>query len=252
MNNNYYLTPNEQRIMETIGDSELAVTEDIIGSLPGIPANSVKNAISSLSRKGRLYRLRRGFYLRCEHPGIPLIGNPEKTAQVLFGGYVAFGSALRHWNLLEYEPFTVFVVTRTKGGTVKAGNYTFRAVSMGRRAAGAIHDRGVYVSSLEKTIFDCIYKPSHAGGYPLVAKAIRDANPDWKKVQAWFDRFGTVSLKRRAGYVLSKAGAPSWLLEHFRKGATYPVWLDPGMGRKAKYDSDWKVLDNVGGWDGNR
>ena len=251
MDKKYYLTPVEQRIMETVWDSELVVTEDIINSLPDISANTVKNSISSLNGKGRLYRLRRGFYLRCDKPGIPVIGKPDKIAQVLFRGYVAFGSALRHWNLLEYEPFTIFVVTRTKGGTAKAGNYTFRAVSMGRRATGAIYDKGVYVSSLEKTIFDCIYKPSHAGGYTLVAKAISEAKLNWKKVQEWFDRFGTTSLKRRAGYIFSKANAPLWIVRYFRKGAAYPVWLDPGMYRKAKYDSDWKILDNVGGWNGN-
>lgn len=253
MPENYYLTPNEQLVIEPAEGMDIIFTEDMIKALQGMNPQSVKNALSSLARKGRIFRVKRGIYLSCEAPHKPVIGDPARLALTVFNGYIAFSSALHHWNLIEYEPFTIFVATRNKSGTREVGEYTFRAVSMGMRAQGMVYNRDIYVSSLEKTIFDCLYKPINAGGNNLVAKAIGESKPDWKEVAYWFNLLGSKSLKQRGGYVLSKAGnAPNWLLERLRHDAVQKIWLDPSARRKGMYVKEWRIIDNVGGWDGNR
>lgn len=226
---------------------DLIFIEDVENTFPDESPQSIRDVLSSLTRKGYIYRVKRGLYLRCELPHKPVIANPGKLALAIYDGYLAFSSALHHWGLIEYEPFTIFVATRSKGGKRNVGEYTFQAVSIGKKAAGMVYDNGVYVSSLEKTLFDCIYKPQHAGGYALVARAIEDAKPDWNELGHWLEKLGTESLRRRGGYLLSKTkNAPKWLLKRVMPKEGTKVWLDPSGKRKGKYAKRWCVIDNVG------
>ena len=251
MSENYYnLSPVEHMLLDVAVDMEPIFTRDLIDAMPDVNSQVIRNALSSLARKGRLSRVKRGVYLRSEGVDMPVIEEPFRLALAIFPGYIAFGSALTYWRLIEYEAFTVFVGTRARSGSKDIGEYTFKAVSMGRRAQGMVFEGGMYVSTLEKTLFDCLYKPHHAGGYPLVAKAISEAEPDWEAVGRWFKRLGTPSLRRRAGYVLSTAGnAPRWLLRDLRGSGGSRIWLDPTGPRRGRYVRDWCLNDNVGGLD---
>lgn len=247
---NYYLSRNEQMLMDIAADADIIVTADIIQATHNMMSpQSVRNALSSLGSKGHLFRLKRGIYLRCEGPGMPVIEDPKKIALFLFDGYIGFSSALQHWDLIEYESFDVFVVSQNKSGCRQVGEYEIRAVAMGEKAQGMIFDKGIYVSTLEKTIFDCIYKPRHSGGYPLVAKAISESTPDWKEVHRWFELMASRSLFQRAGYVLSKAGnVPEWLLDDLRSKVEHKSRLDPSGKSKGTYIKEWKLIDNVEVW----
>ncbi len=247
----YHLTPNEQCLMDIAADADVIVTEDIIQALQDeIPTQSVRNALSSLAEKGHIFRVKRGIYLRCEEPGSPVIEDPKQLALHIFEGYIGFSSALQHWGLLEYESFDVFVVSKNKSGSRDIGEYVIHSVSMGEKAQGMVFDRGIYVSTLEKTIFDCIYKPQHAGGYPLVVRAIAESDPDWKKVRHWFHLLASDSLFQRAGYLLSIAGnAPGWLLDDFRSELKHRSRLDPSGRNKGRYIKEWELIDNVEVWD---
>jgi predicted transcriptional regulator of viral defense system len=250
MEKNYYFGPVEQEILDLTADVEPIVAEDLVEVMEGTRPQVVRNALSSLVKKGRLFRLKRGIYLRCDPSGEPIIVEPERLGLALFTGYIAFTTALHHWRLIEYIPFTIFVATRNRSAERELGAYVFKAVSMGTRAQGAVFDNGVYVSTLEKTIYDCIYKPAHSGGYNIVVRAIAESEPDWRKVMRWFDLLGTPSLRNRAGFLLEKAGnAPKWLLTELRTDLNYNIWLDPSAVRKGSTSKDWMVIDNVGGWD---
>ncbi|NIP44027.1 MAG: hypothetical protein GWN76_21365, partial [candidate division Zixibacteria bacterium] len=168
MPKNYYsLSPVEQMLLDVAVDMEPIFTRDLIDAMPDINPQGIRNTLSSLARKGRISRVKRGVYIRSEGRGKPIIEKPFRLALAIFPGYIAFGSALTHWDLIEYESFTVFIGTRSRSGSLELGEYTFRAISMGRRAQGMVFEGGLYVSTLEKTLFDCLYKPHHAGGYPL-------------------------------------------------------------------------------------
>jgi len=233
--------------MDIVEDTEIIVAEDIIDAASGTHPQVVRNALSALEKKGFLFRVKRGVYIRCEEPFLPVISDTEKLALSIYSGYIAFASAMQHWGLIEYESFTVFVATKSKSGSRDIGEYRIQAVSMGDKAQGMVFDKGVYVSSLEKTIFDCIYKPGHSGGYQLIVKAIADSKPDWITVSYWFDMFGSQSLKQRGGYILDKAGnAPKWLLKRLKLGSDQKIWLDPSGVRSGRYIREWSVIDNVG------
>jgi predicted transcriptional regulator of viral defense system len=246
----YTTTPTEQMLLDASETSSILNFHDLAALLPELGNQRVARALSSLTRKGILWRLRRGLYLKREPPHGPVIDNPERLALEVYPGYIGFSTALAHWGLLEYEPFTIFVVTDARSGETEVGAYLLKAVSMGGRARGMVFDSGVYVSGLEKTIFDCIYKPLHAGGYPGLVRAISEADPDWNRLHRWFESLASPSLRQRAAFVLSKTpNAPSGLCRKLAKGGVDKVWLDPSGPRSGKYDPKWRVMDNVGDWD---
>ena len=73
-----------------------------------------------------------------------------------------------------------------------------------------------------------------------------DAEAGW----GTFERLGTPSLRRRAGYVLATAGnAPVWLLRDLRGTGASRIWLDPTGPRRGSYVRDWCLNDNVGVFD---
>ena len=246
MEKNHYITPLEQTILEIAPERGPILIENMLMALDHVSDQVVRNAFSSLVEKGRLYRMQRGIYLRCERPHMPIIDDPARLALAIYPGYLAFFSALHHWGLHEYEPFTVTVATENRSAERGIGQYTIRVVAMGRRAQGMVFDEGVYVSTLDKTIFDCIYKPNLSGGYNLVVRAISDCEPDWGEVRFWLDELGTQSLRQRAGYILSRAGnAPDWLLDHLKEEKLENIWLDPSGTRRGTRVGEWGIIDNA-------
>jgi len=111
---NYYLSRAEQELMRILKSAEIVSIQEVEDLFPQLSKGMIKKILSSLVRKGYLYRLKRGLYLVNEEPGKPLIKNPYQIALMLFPGYIVFSSALRLYGLIEYEPFTIFVVTPRK------------------------------------------------------------------------------------------------------------------------------------------
>lgn len=203
-------------------------------------------------KKGYLYRLKKGVYLVMEKPsGSPLIKNPYAIALRLFSGYIGFSSALRHYGLLDYEPFTIFVVTKNKSREKSIGEYTFKSVAMGENARGLTFYKGLYVSTLAKTFFDCFYKPRYAGGYSEITKALFEVKElDWDEFLRYFDR-ASDALCQRTGYVLDlynreTGRVPDGVLAYFRSRKKNKTALLPSGGGKETYSSEWMVMDNLG------
>ena len=237
-------------IFNLISALDMAYNEEIGGVFPDLKPRQINKICSNLSSKGYLHRLKKGIYLVQKKPSdIPAIKNPYKIALALFKGYIGFSSALRIYNLLDYAPFTIFVVTANKSKEEKIGEYTFKAVAMGKRAVGLTYYKGIYLSSISKTFFDCFYKPQYCGGYSAITKAINDAEFDWSEFIRYFD-FASDSLCQRTGYVLermeeeTKKKIPP--LDPFRKRVKNNTKLVPSGKAGGKYIKKWKVLDNLG------
>jgi len=251
VNKNIYLTPQEQQILGAILPSEIADVGDIYASFPNFKKRQINKICFSLSSKGYLHRLRKGLYLVQEKPSEkPAIKNPHTIALAMFKGYMGFSSALRIYNLLEYEPFTIFVVTQNKSGSRILGEYTFRAVAMGKKAVGMTFYSGIYISTLSKTFFDCFYKPQYAGGYSVITKALNETNLDWMEFMRYFE-LASSSMCQRTGYVLDAFGketgkVPEYILDFLRKRIKNNTKLLPSGKSKGKYSREWMVMDNLG------
>ena len=252
MMKNYYLSRTEQELISILKSADMVTIEEIAELFPGLSGDMVKKVLSSLVRKGYLYRLKRGLYLVNEEPGKPLIKNPYKMALALFPGYIAFSSALRLYDLIEYEPFTIFVATPRKSGEKEIGEYTIKALALGEKAVGMTIKNRVYTSTLAKTFFDCFYKPGYCGGYSEVTKALYEAEKiDWDEFLSYFKRFASNSLCQRTGYILELARnlgveVPEDVIEYMRSRVKTWTKLVPTLPSRGKGVRGWKLIDNLG------
>jgi len=181
---------------------------------------------------------------------IPAIKNPYRIALALFKGYIGFSSALRIYDLLDYEPFTIFIVTKTKSMKRSIGEYTFKSVAMDKRATGITYYNGVYISTTAKTFFDCFYKPQYSGGYSTITKALYDAKLDWNEFIGYFE-LASSSLCQRTGYILELLKNETdkiseEILDYFRKRVKNNTKLIPSGKSRGQYIKEWMVLDNLG------
>ncbi len=253
MQKNYYMTKSEQSVYNAIKSAEILSSEDIKEMVPEMSGSMLRKTLSSLERKGYLYRIKRGLYLVKPPDSGLILENPYRIALRIYEGYIAFSSALRLYGLMEYEPFTIFVATENRSGRTEIGEYLIKAVSMGKRATGMrIHD-GVYTSTLEKTFFDCFYRPQYCGGYEGVCRALYEAGKmDWDIFLSYFERFASPSLCQRTGYVLEtlyEAGyldIPEHVIGALRKRVKNRTRLLPSAPSRGKFDGRWMLLDNLG------
>lgn len=159
-----------RKVLSAIENSPSGIaTLDIIESLKLCDRNTLKTTLSRLNKSGKILRLKRGVYS----------SNPLKdafaAAQAVFNGYLGFSSALYLHGLITELPFTVTVVTTGVSRLKRIGNYEFRAVSLGEKAAG-FEKKGAYsVSTRPKTLFDCLYLPRYSVEMQKLAEAYRHA-----------------------------------------------------------------------------
>jgi len=254
MKKNYYLTGSEQNVYNSIKHAEVIASDDIRGFFPELGIGMLYKVLSSLEKKGYLYRLKRNLYLVQKKTGKnPVIENPYRIALALYKGYIGFSSALRQYDLIEYEPFTIFVVTPKKSASVYIGNYTIQAVAMGNKTMGLTLHRGIYVSNIEKTFFDCFYKPQYGGGYETITKALYEKKfLKWDSFLEYFKMFASPSLCQRTGYVLDMMSKetsfriPNTVIVFFKKRILGKTKLIPTTPSRGKFSAEWKVLDNLG------
>ncbi|MCK5560090.1 MAG: hypothetical protein KAJ51_05830 [Thermoplasmata archaeon] len=254
MEENNYLTRREQLVFDIIRETDIISIHQIEDMFPELSQNMRYKILSSLNLKGYLYRLEKGLYLVQKIPSKePLIENPYRIALSIFKGYIAFSSALRLYDLIEYEPFTIFVVMPNRSKRIALGNYEIQAISMGIRAEGLTLYKEIYVSNLEKTIFDCFYKPQHSGGYETITKALAsNIQLKWKNFIHYFQKYSSSSLCQRTGYILDLMkenldfDVPDHVIRYFQSRIKTKSRLISTVPSRGQYVTKWKLMDNLG------
>lgn len=229
-----------------------------------IKTSSKQSAWSILSRlvnKGWIRRLRRSTYMI-----VPLEAGLDrswaedsfKLAHELFSPcYIAYRSALSHWQLTEQIPAvtTVAVCKQRKLPQQPPIRRQFRLVSLaphkffGFTAVWRDHLK-VNISDIEKTILDCLEKPQYAGGIDQAIQALlqaRQTRLDLDKLDAYLLKFRNNSLLKRTGFLLDYIGALN--VEHKRvwleKLNTNIALLDPLGAAMGEICREWRIRINL-------
>ncbi|MBD3203179.1 hypothetical protein GF327_02715 [Candidatus Woesearchaeota archaeon] len=241
---NIYLSKSEQDIFNLIKDRNV-ISNDELKHL--FRKKNINKIAHSLMNKGYLYNLKKGLYLINKTPSKePVIEDPFNIAQSLYKGYIGFSSALKIHNLLDYEPFTIYLITSNKSKELELGQYIIKIINFGEKAYGFIKKDKYIVSTPDKTFFDCFYKPKYIG-YNNIIKAIKLVGKlDWDSFLKYFEKHASSSLHQRTGYILeSHKLAPKKIINYFSKKVKNNTKLDPGLPGKGKYIKKWKLIDNT-------
>lgn len=215
--------------------------------------------LSRLKRKGWITSVGKGVFLRLPASsaidGRAYLEDPFEVALKLFpeNAYLAFLSALKIHNLSEYEPFTIFVATKSKSETLELlEQYEVKAVRFGRRFTGYERKDRYTVSTIAKTFFDCFYHPQYAGGYSELLKSLHSCeDPGWKEFRSYLERFGSSSLCQKIGYLLSLLSntgyaVPENLMDYLKSRVKTKTKLDYHIRKGGKLVKEWRVSDNIG------
>ncbi|MCK4703178.1 type IV toxin-antitoxin system AbiEi family antitoxin domain-containing protein [Candidatus Bathyarchaeota archaeon] len=255
----YELGPLEAELIFTLERKGVTVfTVDDARDLLKASDETLWRVLHKLTRKGRIQRIKRGYYVL-----VPARAGYQPRwreqaytflEEMLEEYYVGYWTAMSHWNMTEQTPRTVFVATTNrKRGFVYDDAVPIHFVTLNPRklygwvyaAAGGHRFR---VSDPEKTVVDSMDLPQHSGGIPEAAKSLH-FNLDWDKVIEYTDRLGNRTVHKRLGYLIQllDIDAPSHILRHLKAGISSGYgWLDPTAPKEEhERDATWKMKINV-------
>ncbi len=242
-----YLTKEEQKAWEYLKDKEIIDNELFNQIFPEIKENKRNKLLHNLYKKGYLNKARKDLYYNPK-----TLKGFHKLALRYKEGYIALTSALRHYNLTDYEDFTIFIATKSfqKKISLKGTEYSINFIPLHDLYIGFTKTKDIYISTIEKTIFDCLLKPNLIG-LQNITKAIYDAKIDWKKLLEFFKLTNNNALKQRTGYILellkteTKLKIPEFVFNYLADNIKDRVKLTP-LKSKSIYDNKWKIQDNLG------
>ena len=243
MKNYTYLSPKEQHIFSQIEDYNKIFTIIDIFNLMG---KKEYYALMGLRNKGHIIRLRRGVYATKK----AFLENPYKIAAELENGVIGFISALKMHELIDYEPNAIFILTESHSYNLQILNYRLCFINL-KRKWGFKDINGIFVTDIEKTFVDSVFKPDYSGGYPTIAKALFEAEIEWRKLIGYLEKYGKSSLYQKMGYLLSllhEKGktVPDYVFKVMKKNIKNKLRLVPNAKLKYLYIKEWKIMDNLG------
>lgn len=214
----------------------------------GYPKADVSRILSELSKDRAIYKISRGIYSKDPMESMDIF----YLSQRIFSGYLGMTSACYLYGWLEYFPFNIYVVTRSKSSSKRIGKFLVRAVALKEKALGSCIFGKYILSTKGKTLFDVFYKPQLVGGWKEAMKVLykSDANKqDWEEFLAFSLKFGSSSFRQRAGYLISKFQEKTnrkipLNLKNLKPENMVVVKL--GSGKAASFSREWQLVDCLG------
>ena len=172
--------------------------------------------------------------------------------------YFSFATAAYFYGLSTQAPAMVYIATnagRVRRLSVRDKDFQI-IVQPAYKFFGAVevdaYGSRVMMADLEKTLVDCLDRPSFAGGIPEVTAMLWRGKDrfDWNRLTDYALRFQSQSLIQRLGYLIDTVHVPvgqpirEKLLAQISKSTAY---LDRRKRRdqKGEYNATWRIVDNV-------
>lgn len=244
MQTDYYKSREEQVLWDFIKDKAIVDVSALKQTFSDYSNAKINRIMASLNRKKFVKRIMRDRYL-------VNFGDMHKIALQLWPGYLGLTSALRVYNLMDYEDFIIYVITFNKTRKVDVGQYTLKYISLKKKAIGYKAYDGLSVSTIEKTFFDLFYL-HRLFSYDLITKAIYDCkNIDWKEFIAYYRKFATDPMCQRTGYILellkkrTRMKIPKLVFDYLKSRVKQKTKL-VNTAAASKFNKTWLIQDNVG------
>lgn len=251
------LTPRESFLISSLARQDKKIFT--INNARAIIEKDTKKIMSSLIKKKWVLPLKRGLYaivpldIGVRGADSFILHNFVIASYLVEPYYIGYWSALNHHGFSEQIPRTTFIATtKTKMPLeiMNAGYYFVRMEKKKFFGFNQIELEGwkVNISNPEKTIADCLDHPEHSGGIDEVARAIyfNHKELDIRKIYHSAERMGNMTILKRMGYILERAGLLDTyknIFSNFKPSKGYPA-LDPLSPKKGTHNSRWGLLVN--------
>ena len=257
------LSPQESRVVLSMTEHGAREVErqQIIDML-GVSPQAADHVIHGLRRKGWLQRASWGRYLLIPpERGPDALGESNVLAlasRIADPYYFGYGTAAKHYGFTTQHRQVIRLVTPVRTRNRRVLDTEVRIVNSVQRkffGFGPVDVLGysVMMSDREKTVIDCIDRPSLAGGEGEAATILATAcrRIDWHKAVTYLERMSSKTLTRRFGWLAERAGAtfPDDVRAHLNdlaKGSG-KAFFGPRIPRPGAigYQDIWQLTVNI-------
>ncbi len=176
--------------------------KDIIGNFKN--DKQYDNWISNQVRSGKILKVRNGLYVHVDISGYPLTTRYEIATKVADDAFVCYHSALEYYGMANQVFNTIMV-----GSRKRFADFSFDDIDYIRKPAkhevqvAYIVTAGVRITSLERTVVDCLDDIDAGGGIDEVLSALDQIRIlDEAKLLETLRAYDSVFLYQKVGYVL--------------------------------------------------
>jgi predicted transcriptional regulator of viral defense system len=226
----------------------LIFTLDSIKNSFGSKWTSVLRAINALKTEGIIHNIQRGLY------ALPAFSDQNVLAfQLAPEGGLAYWTAVSFHGLTTQFSNTLYVQSprAIRSGSVMDVDFRFIKLKPSKATCYDTIGRGngkFKVTSVEKTILDCLDHPEYSPGWTELIKAISKAKLNSKKLIEAAEAVANISVTKRLGYLLETMNKPDQ--KSFLKYAQTKVnqkydLLDSESGDNGPFNSKWRLRLNV-------
>ena len=257
------LSPQESRVVLSMTEHGAREVErqQIIDML-GVSPQAADHVIHGLRRKGWLQRASWGRYLLIPpEMGPEALGESNILAlasRIADPYYFGYGTAAKHYGFTTQHRQVIRLVTPVRTRNRRVLDTEVRIINSVQRkffGFGPVDVLGysVMMSDREKTVIDCIDRPSLAGGEGEAATILATAcrRIDWHKAVTYLERMSSKTLTRRFGWLAERAGAtfPDDVRAHLNdlaKGSG-KAFFGPRIPRPGAigYQDIWQLTVNI-------
>ncbi|HLD97441.1 MAG TPA: hypothetical protein VI934_03805 [Candidatus Nanoarchaeia archaeon] len=194
----------------------------------------VRTLLYRLHKSGHIRRIEKGKYTLHEDPLI-------FSSHIVLPSYLSVWTALRHYNMTEQQPFSVFVVTAVQKQPIRFGNADIRFMAsklmFGFRKE-RYSDFDIFIADREKTVIDSLLFKLPL---PDIVHALEDSEINCQRLVEYAGKTGNKSLMKRLGYLLEKTKGNAYGLSALDNNY---VRLDCLGRKRGKKDRKWKLILN--------
>lgn len=212
----------------------------------------LNNWLASKTKSNSIRKVRNGLYVVVDNAGYVFSTKFEIASKISKDSFVAYHSALEFYGIANQVFSDVFVCSSTR-----FNNFVFEDVEYINKVTTNyvevidIVSSGVRVSSLEKTIIDCIDNINLAGGIEEILNALEQIRVlDEKKLLNVLKSYNKVFLYQKVGFILEHFKEQLNLSNDFfdichSKLTDQVKYLLQNEYKKIEYNSTWKLMAPV-------
>lgn len=227
---------------------------------PELAKSSLRVHLKNMIDDGLLFRVRNGIYyiIPFEYDSETFVPDWHLLVESLsiYDHYIGYYSALHIHNLITQPSLIEQIVVNKQihPANISIRNVRFQYVYhnekhfFGYEKIWIDNSNKVYCSDLEKTIVDCLFKPYYSCGIIEIGKALYKAQKriDFEKLMEYVDRFGSIAVAKRLGYLLELFDIQTSIILALKKKITKTIiLLDTELPKRGKICSYWGIQQNV-------
>ena len=214
--------------------------------------------LDKLAKRNRLIQLKRGRYLvvPLKAPNQSWMPHEFVVSSLWMGEipyYVGYSSMYNYWGFTEQIPQKVTILNTETNRMRKIGKISFRAMKISSKKMYGIKkikidEEYVSISDKERSLVDFISNP--IGSWGNVQEVINEQikKIDVKKFVRYLNKFPVIAVRKRAGFMLERAGVSSEELCRLKSSIgrdnSYAPFNPFIKSRKGAVNQNWKVILN--------